>query len=67
LTNAPVLEDIESLANRLNAYPMVQPMKAALYFSDADGFEEWQIFMSIKICADSVEQMRRYSRSRQED
>ncbi|KAG1837204.1 hypothetical protein C8R48DRAFT_680367 [Suillus tomentosus] len=46
LTNAPVLGDVESLTNGLNVYPMVQPMKAALYFSNANGSEEWRIFMS---------------------
>lgn len=28
------------------AYPMVQPMKAALYFDNADGFGEWRILIS---------------------
>jgi hypothetical protein len=31
-----------------SAYPMVQPMKAALYFDSADGFGEWQILMSTR-------------------
>jgi hypothetical protein len=39
-------EDVESSANRPNAYPMVQPMKAALYFNNADGFGEWRILIS---------------------
>jgi hypothetical protein len=39
-------EDIESPTNRPNAYPMVQPMKAALYFDHADGFGEWRILIS---------------------
>jgi hypothetical protein len=28
------------------AYPMVQPMKAALYFDNAKGFGDWKIFVS---------------------
>lgn len=31
-----------------SAYPMVQPMKAALYFESAEGFGEWRILMSTK-------------------
>lgn len=30
------------------AYPMVQPMKAALYFESADGFGEWRILISTR-------------------
>ncbi|OBZ79119.1 hypothetical protein A0H81_00134 [Grifola frondosa] len=30
------------------AYPMVQPMKAALYFDSADGFGEWRILISTR-------------------
>ncbi|KIJ60092.1 hypothetical protein HYDPIDRAFT_32519 [Hydnomerulius pinastri MD-312] len=29
-----------------SAYPMVQPMKAALYFDNAEGFGEWRILIS---------------------
>ncbi|KAG2050148.1 hypothetical protein BDR06DRAFT_892229, partial [Suillus hirtellus] len=29
-----------------SAYPMVQPMKAALFFNNVDGFGEWQILIS---------------------
>ncbi|KAG2160214.1 uncharacterized protein EDB93DRAFT_1324636 [Suillus bovinus] len=39
-------EDVESPIIRPNAYPMVQPMKAALYFENADGFGEWRILIS---------------------
>ncbi|KAG2096334.1 uncharacterized protein F5147DRAFT_839983 [Suillus discolor] len=39
-------EDVESPTDRLNAYQMVQPMKAALYFDNADGLGEWQILIS---------------------
>jgi hypothetical protein len=31
-----------------SAYPTVQPMKAALYFDNADGFGEWRILISTK-------------------
>ncbi|GBE78672.1 predicted protein [Sparassis crispa] len=34
------------------AYPMVQPMKAALYFDSADGFGEWRILISTRADAD---------------
>jgi len=30
------------------AYPMVQPMKAALYFDSAEGFGEWRILISTR-------------------
>ncbi|KAG2139121.1 uncharacterized protein EDB93DRAFT_708493 [Suillus bovinus] len=39
-------EDVESPTNIPNAYQMVQPMKAALYFDNADGFGEWRILIS---------------------
>ncbi|KAG2091484.1 uncharacterized protein F5147DRAFT_822994 [Suillus discolor] len=39
-------EDVENPTKRPNAYPMVQPMKAALYFDNADGFGEWRILIS---------------------
>jgi hypothetical protein len=38
-------EDAESSTEQ-NAYPMVQPMKAALYFDNANGFGEWRILIS---------------------
>jgi hypothetical protein len=38
-------EDAESSTEQ-SAYPMVQPMKAALYFDNADGFGEWRILVS---------------------
>lgn len=34
------------------AYPMVQPMKAALYFDNADGFGEWRILISTRADTD---------------
>ncbi|KAG1851820.1 hypothetical protein C8R48DRAFT_361252 [Suillus tomentosus] len=39
-------EDVESPTTRPKAYQMVQPMKAALYFENADGFGEWRILIS---------------------
>ena len=30
------------------AYPLVQPMKAALYFDSADGFGAWRILISTR-------------------
>ena len=38
-------EDLES-STTANAYPMVQPMKAALYFDSARGFGEWRVLIS---------------------
>ncbi|KAG1889227.1 hypothetical protein F4604DRAFT_1950186 [Suillus subluteus] len=38
-------EDTESSTEQ-SAYPMVQPMKAALYFDNANGFGEWRILIS---------------------
>ncbi|KAI6020999.1 hypothetical protein BKA83DRAFT_178181 [Pisolithus microcarpus] len=38
-TSAPVVD------TRPSAYPTVQPMKAALYFENADGFGEWRILI----------------------
>lgn len=34
------------------AYPMVQPMKAALYFDSADGFGDWRILISQRADSD---------------
>jgi hypothetical protein len=31
------------------AFPMVQPMKAALYFEDIEGFGEWSILLSTRV------------------
>ena len=41
-TTAVEDEDVPS------AYPMVQPMKAALYFDSADGFGDWRILISTR-------------------
>ncbi|KAI9068145.1 hypothetical protein FKP32DRAFT_1672451 [Trametes sanguinea] len=35
-------------ADSTSAYPVVQPMKAALYFESADGFGEWRILISTR-------------------
>ncbi|OCH88369.1 hypothetical protein OBBRIDRAFT_889173, partial [Obba rivulosa] len=32
-----------------SAYPLVQPMKAALHFESADGFGEWHLLMSARV------------------
>ncbi|KAH9945568.1 hypothetical protein B0H21DRAFT_877321 [Amylocystis lapponica] len=34
------------------AYPMVQPIKAALYFDNADGFGDWHVLISTRADAD---------------
>ena len=31
-----------------SAFPVVQPMKAALYFDDIEGFGEWPILLSTR-------------------
>lgn len=36
---------IETVEPKPPAYPKVQPMKAALYFENADGFGEWRIII----------------------
>ncbi|KAG1728187.1 P-loop containing nucleoside triphosphate hydrolase protein [Suillus paluster] len=41
---ALLFPNVEESAKDL--YPMVQPMKAALYFDNADGFGEWRILVS---------------------
>lgn len=42
-----VLEEEQTLEVP-SAYPMVQPMKAALYFDSAEGFGEWRILISTR-------------------
>ena len=37
---------MDNPTQRSGAYPMVQPMKAALYFDNADKFGEWRILIS---------------------
>ncbi|KAL7285962.1 hypothetical protein ACG7TL_001077 [Trametes sanguinea] len=44
---APVPADTEE-GNSASVYPLVQPMRAALYFESADGFGEWRIFISTR-------------------
>lgn len=43
---------VESAVGIPAAYPLVQPMKAALYFDTADGFGEWRIIISTRADAD---------------
>ncbi|KAG2064506.1 hypothetical protein BDR04DRAFT_1162468 [Suillus decipiens] len=50
---------VESPTNHLNAYPMVQPMKAVLYFDNADGFGEWQILTS----TEAYKNLRKFRRA----
>jgi len=38
-------EAIDAVEPKPSAYPNVQPMKAALYFENADGFGEWRIII----------------------
>ena len=45
---AAVADDTAVETEAPSAYPMVQPMKAALYFDSAEGFGEWRILMSTK-------------------
>jgi len=52
-------EVVESPAQRPSAYPMVQPMKAALYFDNADGFGEWRILIS----TEAYRNLREYRRA----
>ncbi|KAF8838026.1 hypothetical protein BDN67DRAFT_972122 [Paxillus ammoniavirescens] len=42
-----------------SAYPMVQPMKAALYFDNAEGFGEWRILIS----TDATKKLRELTKS----
>ncbi|KIJ60100.1 hypothetical protein HYDPIDRAFT_32524 [Hydnomerulius pinastri MD-312] len=44
---------------KLSAYPMVQPMKAALYFDNAEGFGEWRILIS----TDATKKLRELMKS----
>lgn len=44
---------------RCSAFPMVQPMKAALYFDDVEGFGEWSILLSTRAQKD----LRYYKRA----
>lgn len=44
---------------RSAAFPMIQPMKAALYFDDVEGFGEWSILLSTRAQKD----LRDYKRA----
>ncbi|KAF5377280.1 hypothetical protein D9615_006447 [Tricholomella constricta] len=46
-----------------SAYPMVQPMKSALYFNNAEGFGEWRILISTRADGD-LREARRKDRKR---
>ncbi len=56
IDSSPVVLDGAAPEARLNqddadvpaAYPLVQPMKAALYFDSAEGFGEWRILISTR-------------------
>ena len=39
------IKAVEVVETRSSAYPRVQPMKAALYFENADGFGDWRIII----------------------
>ena len=41
-----------------SAFPMVQPMKVALYFDDIEGFGEWPILLSTRALKDMREVRR---------
>lgn len=65
ITNKPIkevvtLEDTDR-QNR-SAYPMVQPMKAALYFDSADGFGEWRVMVSTR-ATQNIREARRTNAS----
>lgn len=45
--------------SRSSAFPMIQPMKAALYFDDVEGFGEWSILLSTRAQKD----LRDYKRA----
>jgi len=34
--------------SRGTVFPMIQPMKAALYFDDIEGFGEWAVLLSTR-------------------
>lgn len=43
----PDVDAILDLQTR-TAFPMIQPMNAALYFDDIEGFGEWSILLSTR-------------------
>jgi len=45
--------------SRTLAFPMIQPMKAALYFDDVEGFGEWSVLLSTRAQKD----LRDYKRA----
>ncbi|KDR84732.1 hypothetical protein GALMADRAFT_260438 [Galerina marginata CBS 339.88] len=55
----PVQNSIDSIPCAPAAFPMVQPMKAALYFDSAVGFGEWRILISTRADRDLREARRK--------
>ncbi|KIK96874.1 hypothetical protein PAXRUDRAFT_273934 [Paxillus rubicundulus Ve08.2h10] len=51
----------EAIETKPSAYPIVQPMKAALYFENADGFGDWRILVS----TDATKKLRELTKSDQ--
>ena len=45
-------------AQPTSAFPMIQPMKAALYFDSVEGFGEWRILLSTRATQDLRESKR---------
>ncbi|KAF8974058.1 hypothetical protein BDZ97DRAFT_421872 [Flammula alnicola] len=52
-------EESSSITSTPAAFPMVQPMKAALYFDSAEGFGEWRILISTRADRDLREARRK--------
>ncbi|KAK0475066.1 P-loop containing nucleoside triphosphate hydrolase protein [Armillaria novae-zelandiae] len=50
ITSAPLIEEEKNASGAVielpSAYPMVQPMKSALYFDTAEGFGDWIVIIS---------------------
>ena len=44
--------DSNTSAQDVSAFPVVLPMKAALYFDNAVGFGEWRLLMSTRATQD---------------
>ncbi|KAF9230372.1 hypothetical protein BU15DRAFT_69249, partial [Melanogaster broomeanus] len=49
----------EVIETKSSAYPKVQPIKAALYFDNADGFGNWRILIG----TDATKELRRLTKS----
>jgi len=46
--SSPTRKKVAVDQSRSLAFPMIQPMKAALYFDDIEGFGEWSILLSTR-------------------